>query len=227
MCDAALSLQLALPGARRPRGLGTHPRAQGWPRAGLGRGGRSLPGRAGQQCQGFVTRAASPCLAACTGAPGREARSGTSSRSLLDGDTGSPRGHGMRRAAPSRAPCPGSHLPLRAPPELEARQRLGQLLPLPKGLGFFFLGAGQEQPPSSCVAAGDARRCRTRGWPPLPWLQPQTARLQRRYLYPIFIYLYPRGRQASCAASPARLLREGRGIYKTRCLYSCRRCSGC
>lgn len=97
-----------------------------------------MPGRAGQQCQGFVTRAASPCLAACTRAPGREARSGTSSRSLPDGDTGSPRGHGMRRAAPSRAPYPRSHLPLRAPPELEAQQRLGQLLPLPKGLGFFF-----------------------------------------------------------------------------------------
>lgn len=74
---------------------------------------------------------------------------------------------------------------------------LGQLLPLPKGLGFFFfLGAGQEQPPSSRVAAGDARHCGTRGWPPLPWLRPQTGRLQRRYLY-------PRGRQASCAASPA------------------------
>lgn len=150
MCDAALSLQLALPGAQRSRGLGTHPRAQGWPCTGLGRGGRSLPGRAGQQCQGFVTRAASPCLAACTGAPGREARSGTSSRSLLDGDTGSPRGHGMRRAAPSRAPCPGSHLPLHAPPELEARQRLGQLLPLPKGLGFLFgvLGRSSHRAPA-------------------------------------------------------------------------------
>lgn len=227
MCDAALSLQLALPGARRPRGLGTHPRAQGWPRAGLGRGGRSLPGRAGQQCQGFVTRAASPCLAACTGAPGREARSGTSSRSLLDGDTGSPRGHGMRRAAPSRGSLS------RVPPPPPCTPRAGgtaaiRAAPSPsQGIGFFFWGAGQEQPPSSCVAAGDARRCRTRGWLPLPWLQPQTARLQRRYLYPIFIYLYPRGRQASCAASPARLLREGRGIYRTRCLYSCRRCSGC
>lgn len=140
MCDAALSLQLALPGAQRSRGLGTHPRAQGWPRAGLGRGGRSLPGRAGQQCQGFVTRAASPCLAACTGAPGREARSGTSSRSLLDGDTGSPRGHGMRRAAPSRGSLS------RVPPPPPCTPRAGgtaaiRAAPSPsQGIGFFFLG---------------------------------------------------------------------------------------
>lgn len=141
MCDAALGLRLALPGARRPRGLGTHPRAQGcaaWPRAGLGRGGGCLPGRAGQRCRGFVTRAASPSLAACTRAPGREARSGTSSRSLLDGDTGSLRGHGTSRAAPSRAPCPGPS-PFRAAPSPS------------QGIGVFFFfgcwaGAATELP---------------------------------------------------------------------------------
>lgn len=250
MHDAARRLGLALAGARRPRGP-WHPPEGAGVRGVAPRGAWQGTKMLAWPCRAAVPGFCHSCSKSVPGCLHRSAQQGSTGWDIIQsrcwmvtlgpcvamGRAVQPAA-GLLVSAPL-APCvPAAPIPPRphAPPglpKLEAQRLLGQHLPLPKGLGSAGTGvggstrAGQEQPPTSCMAMGEcpARCCGslrrgTRRRPPLPWLQAQTGLLHRRYLY-------PRGRQASCAASPARLLREGQGIYKTRCLYSCRRCSGC